>query len=354
MLFDTSISESTIAIADVEPSKYEANLEGALMCVYENECNYNALMKATGLSELKYYKETAGDLFLNEAGAFGGFLNKVKEFFKKIIEKIKALFKKFFMVINKYIMDDKDWVKKYQSQIKSVTNLKNFEVKGYKFTKKVGDGSIVTKINSIITDSSTRLESIKTSVAGEYTLEYDNEDALQDAIEEKRADMVGETGKIDESDFRDKLKKLLYGGDKEVLTDKDIDLTEQLDYISNTKSTVKAAQDAEKKVTAAIAKVISALDKKIKEFATANSNDTETQKKAKDTAIKACNQEIKIAKAQSNDATVVCGMLCQALKDRNRQAKAICIKAVSYGAKHKNESALFADDNDLFAGVTIR
>ena len=42
------------------------------MHVYENECNYNAIMKAAGISELKYYKETGGDLFVQEAGAAGG------------------------------------------------------------------------------------------------------------------------------------------------------------------------------------------------------------------------------------------------------------------------------------------
>ena len=106
MLFDTNISESAIDIADVEPSKYEANLEGALMCVYENECNYNALMKATGLSELKYYKETAGDLFLNEAGAFGGFLSKAKEFFKKVLVASEAdltVFADFFIKVTNHV-----------------------------------------------------------------------------------------------------------------------------------------------------------------------------------------------------------------------------------------------------------
>ena len=49
----------------VAPSPYPVGIEGALMHVYENECNYNALMKAVGISELKYYQETGKNLKLS-------------------------------------------------------------------------------------------------------------------------------------------------------------------------------------------------------------------------------------------------------------------------------------------------
>ena len=52
------------------------------MHVYENECNYNAIVKSVGISELKYYQETGKDLFVNEAGAFKKFGSKVTAFFK--------------------------------------------------------------------------------------------------------------------------------------------------------------------------------------------------------------------------------------------------------------------------------
>ena len=363
MLFDTNISESAIDIADVEPSKYEANLEGALMCVYENECNYNALMKAAGLSELKYYKETAGgDLFLNEAGAFGGFLSKAKEFFKKVLEKIKALFKKFFMTINKFFMSDKEWVKKYEKDVLRVTSIKDFEFKGYKFPSlDKADTQIFDKIVDAaldVTGDFDEAANIKKTSYSDLRPAFKDEDEVDDEIERIRGKLIGESS-ADEADFRDKLKEFMYGDtEKDVLDDSDINLRQQLQYIKDTKSATKTAENTQKTIDRMFKTTIKAYDDKIKEFGMLDdverNDESGNISKAKNAAIKACNQYTKILKALSNDSTVATGMLCQALKDRNRQAKAICIKAVSYGAKHKNESAMFTDSDDLFAGVTIR
>ena len=38
---------------NVKPSPFEPTIEGALMHVYENACNYNAFMRAVGLAEMK-------------------------------------------------------------------------------------------------------------------------------------------------------------------------------------------------------------------------------------------------------------------------------------------------------------
>ena len=101
MIFNEMNTNNTAISYDaVQESPYELGIGGALMHVYENECNYNALMKAAALSEMKYYNQTGGDLFVQEAGAFAGFIQKAKEFFKKVIEKIKSIAKKFIAKIN--------------------------------------------------------------------------------------------------------------------------------------------------------------------------------------------------------------------------------------------------------------
>lgn len=360
MLFDT-ISESTVTNWDeIEPSKYEANLEGALMLVYENECNYNALMRAAGLSELKYYQETGKDLFINEAGAFGGFLEKAKDFFKKVIEKIKALFKKFFMTMNQFFMTDRQWVKKYEKEILRVTNIKDMEFKGYKFC---GASDLFRPVNIIsekIDGEAKAIERIKAHTHSEVSLIADDEDGVNDYIEKQRGSLLSKGSSMDESEFRDELKDLLYGGEKELLDDGDINLREQLEIIRGAKDGLKTTQKMEKEITKAINHIVKALDDKIKEFGKVEDIERGTDpqgeaiKNSKNNAIKGLNQRIKVERAFSNDATVFCGMVCQAIKDENRQAKAICIKAVSYNAKHKNESAVYSDSDDLFAGVTIR
>ena len=91
MIFDTEYaneSANLYSLDGIQESKYDLGLNGALMHVWENECNYNALMRVVGISELKYYNETGHSLFLNEAGAFKNFIDRAIEFFKKIIEKI--------------------------------------------------------------------------------------------------------------------------------------------------------------------------------------------------------------------------------------------------------------------------
>ena len=100
MIFDTNMSSgSTISLESVQESPYELGMGGALMHVYENQLNWNAIMKSVGISEMKYYQNTGRDLFVNEAGAVAGFIEKVKAFFKKVIEKIKQIFKAFMAKI---------------------------------------------------------------------------------------------------------------------------------------------------------------------------------------------------------------------------------------------------------------
>ena len=136
MIFDSTLNESCVATDwdAIQESKYDLGIEGAYMHMYENQCNFNAMMKAVGLSELAYYRENEQSLFVNEAGAVGGFIGKAKEFFKKVLEKIKGIIKKFIMLIQSYTSDDKKFVKKYEKDLLRVDTT-DFEFNGYDFNK---------------------------------------------------------------------------------------------------------------------------------------------------------------------------------------------------------------------------
>ena len=72
-----------------------------------------------------------------------------------------------------------------------------------------------------------------------------------------------------------------------------------------------------------------------------------------DEQIKAVNFISDLAKDASNTITICFGGIVQARKDFNRQAKAICVKALSY----KHEAAMVSESSysdDIFAGVVIR
>lgn len=73
--------------------------------------DYNAIIEAAKISELRYYKDTGKDLFIVNESAFKNFLDKIIEFFKKIKEKIKEIFYKFMDLFDtkKYKRTTDNW-----------------------------------------------------------------------------------------------------------------------------------------------------------------------------------------------------------------------------------------------------
>lgn len=326
---------SSISYGAVQESPYDLGIGGALMHVWENEQNYNALMKAAALSEMKYYNETGGDLFVQEAGALKGFIEKAKEFFKKIIEKIKSIAHKFMAQINKYALDDSKFVKKYEKELYR-RDLTDFEYNGYQFTMDLQD-SWVKKEKTPLIDG----------LSKEGT---DDADAINDICERNRASLVGDnSGKMTESEFREELHEKLYG-DKE---DFKVNIREELKDISETKKLTQDLEKKRKEAVKAIENFIKDLDKgvtgasKVDDAEKKDATLSETRSKA----VKYMNNQITVLKAYSNDLTVWFGATAKALADSNRQSKAICVKALSY--KHEAATLESASDySSIFDGVT--
>lgn len=361
MIFDANYT-STSDLSAIKESPYELGLAGAMMHVYENECNYNAIMKAVGLSELKYYQETGKDLFVHEAGAFDGFIAKMKAFFKAVIEKIKSIFKKFVAMFDQYTLNDKQFVKKYGDQLIR-KDLKDFEFTGYKF----GD---FAKVQGRIEAAGGNLKNYldtytishnKDSNYDDNTYDnrrYKDSDEVNEKKETERAvKIIGVSGKMDETEFKDKLKELLYGDDDKETLD-NISIRDQLSIIENTKDDIKKVEKTQKELEKGINDLLKTLDKVPSEIRkkysySSNKNLTDQQNKRINNAIQNISDSYDIGKSLSNDITVAFGMIVQAYKDRNRQAKAICVKALSY----KHEAAMVSESSysdDIFAGVVIR
>lgn len=330
MIFAESTNAISINHESVQESPYDLGIGGALQHVYENECNYNALMKAAALSEAKFYGQTGGDLFVQEAGAFSGFVEKAKAFFKKVIEKIKSIAKKFMMKINQFAMKDKDFVKKYQKDLLT-RDLKDFEFDGYQFPK-----------NTFNIDSASVAKDIKDDGS-------DDTDSINDITEKNRGKIVG-GGAMTESEFRAELKDKLYG-DKDTIK---VQISTELSAISDTSKLIKDAETEEKNTIKAINDIIKDMEKSATEIGRGikydNADKSENERRSGE--INYLNNKIAVYKTFSNDLTVYFGAKTKALVDRNRQAKAICVKAMSY----KHESAGVAESGsygDIFAGVNI-
>lgn len=354
MIFNTSAS--IYSLDNINESPYPLGAEGALMHIYENECNYNAIMKSVGISELRYYQETGGDLFVNEAGAFGSFIDKVKVFFKKVIEKIKSIFKKFSAVIGQFAMKDKTFVKKFSSDVRN-RRLDGFEFKGYTFKDLDSYISGPLKNSSILQDVNARLNKLKEHDEN-ATYQQDSKNVItKDNIETKKnenyAKVAGESGELEESEMHEKITEKCYG-EKETFS---VDINKQINYISRAEDAIKNAKDAQDKIIKPIDDTIKILEKLPDKLYDDANKGREDLKPGLQNVVAAqtrsINMEIDIAKATSNAFTYAFGVALKALKDRNRQAKAICVKAMSY--KVKNESAYFNNyASDIFADVVIR
>ena len=355
MIFNTDVAPNNNLDA-VKESKYDLGIAGALMHVYENECNYNAIVKSVGISELKYYQETGKDLFVNEAGAFKAFGNKVVAFFKAVIEKIKSIFKKFAAMMNQFIMKDKDFVKKYKKQaLNNIVNAKDFELKGYTFTDLDAYADSLSKKGSEDDAKLSNLEKDNPRVIDRSSATDDDKEAAMDG---NRGMIADSNSNLDHTEFIEALNNKCYGNDKEK---QDITITHA--YMSNAfakiesaKSDIDAANKACRSITDKIQKVIDAFEKLTEKFDKNNKDDTSEATSSKRANLaSSVNYWVAVNKQKFNDYTTAFGAVTGALKDRNRQYKAFAVKCLSY-KKPKNEAATYSEStiDDIFANVVIR
>lgn len=334
----------------VQESPYEVGLEGAMMHMYENECNYNAIMKAAGIAELAYFKENGGDLFVQEAGAASGLIDRFIAFFKKVMEKIKQMCKKFVMTITSLCGDDKKWVKKYRSQI--LSNFKAFEFEGYTFPMKkltfigIADGKKDMDVEAVAQD--TTAYNTDTNFTDDYK---------ERKLNESRGTIVGKTGELYSEDFADALKEALEG-EKDTINITVAYVTNALNEIETASKDIKDAQKAQSDLESDFKKYISKLEK-VRNIISKNiggtSSNPEDPKitKGKENRIKVITGCIDIAKGRSQINTQAYGAFIGALKLRRKQNKSVCIKALNSASNkrlnHVGESAEY----DIFANVNI-
>lgn len=349
MIFDTVTSPSAINWDAVQESAYPLGLEGGLMHVYENECNYNAIMKAAGISELKYYKECGGDLFVNEAAATGGFIDKFISFFKKVGEKIAQMFKKFVMTIGSFVQSDKNFVKKWKPQV--FRNFKEFDFNGYKFDLSMVE-TIASKAASIAADNLPPAQ-----LARQADVHPKSDDDMEAKRKEMMKDICGEDVDSD-NEMKEELHKKVYGENKEEFKVTSSLCLEAFSYISDTKKNIKDIQDFQKKFNAGIDKYCNSLEDAKKELLKymedSKSNDA---KEAQSNKMKTVTQQIALTKDNAQYFTTAFSLFIGAFKDRNRQSKAICVKALNSGSRKKDATADTIETNesatDIFANVEI-
>lgn len=376
MVFGSNIYESTFGFgsnSDYEPDlefvkemECTSLIEGAYKCVYETECNYARLMEAVGIAELTYFVETGNDI-INEAGYGESFFDKVKKFFKTILEKIASIFKKFIAIIDSYVKSDKDFVNKYKKLLIKV-NTKDFEYNGYEFTnmdysiKDVSD-KMKDKINSFFKVKNYTAAGTK-GMNGSDTLLNEDITKFEDE-KEKYENMIRNcafsdgSSQTEASELSEELFKYFRKGENSPITIDKVDAYKLCDTIVAYKdiknSATKAYNDLKKSVNDNI-KEIENKEKEYLKFIPGDKEDKDRDSKSKyaSLVIKHISKRVSIQKTQLSVLQIANGAYLSALKDQNRQAKAVCVKLLTY--KPKTEGYMYEGEGykDIFGNVDFR
>ena len=324
---------------------FEDNMHvAALRVVAESENNWNQIMQAIAVTELASYEETGdADYYITESGS--GFLASVKEFFKKLLEKIKGIFQKFIATIDSWSKDDKAFISKYKDKILKA-NTSDFEFEGYTFTYKKDisfdrAGVKSQNLNNLITGSPTA----KTKDEWETITKEFRGDKLEDLCDEYRAAVIDtiatyKPDKCDSSDFSSDMFEALRNGESSKST---IDKVSPIDFIT----TIQDTGDIKKRTKKAYDALQRGINDAIKDVETAEKNvrkdlPNTTDKEKKAGYVSFCGAFTGFLRMKESINTQAYGAWLQAVKDENRQAKAVCVKLMSY--KPKNESTSYYEE----------
>ena len=331
----------------VKPSMYEDFTEGAMVAVAESETNYTRLMMGIGITEAVAYSETGESMVYTES-FIGDVIDKIKAFFKKLWEKIKALFKRFILMFDQYFKSDKDFLKKYKSRILKSTN-KDMTYSGYPFSKANGFQNTTIIANFDNAEGVNRL--IDNHISPEILNARANADTLserrEDIVDRFRGSMLNKSNQtVDASDFHDELFEHFHGStSKETLDDSDpeLNLSNCISTLENNKEAVKEAQKVVDKIGKWIDDAVKRIEQESKRDITAyknNANNSDEDKREYEaTNTKLNNVYIGIYRDCGGVCTQFVGAVLTALKDMNRQARAICAKAIVKSGKINEESA---------------
>lgn len=382
--------------------------ELGIMAATEMAANESAFMKGIALSELRAVEESGDTDVLYESVNFKGIFDKIKMFFKKIIEKIHKIFHTFVAKMSSWFGGNSSFAKSYEKEvIKKWANVKSdWEFKGYKYSHVFGDNAASGAETFKITiedeiDGTNGKTGLKNLISGATSLSaiYGG-DLLSDANDVKDAkddlskfreklddykekmrgaivkDIANDTGitttialgkieastsgisALDSSEFTDELFKVFRSGEdskEDIPKDKILatyggSISSMMTYIKEFDKIKKKSETTERKLTGAIDKLISNMDKAQNELIKASKDAAEKDKEF----ITAKNEYIvqisavyqSLYGAASEYLTQAFSAMLQAQKEACTQAKEIAVKVISQ-SKKMTES--YDYDSDSYA-----
>lgn len=377
--------------------------ELGIIAASEIASNHNAFMKSIALSELAAVEQTGSTDVLYESVDIKGIFEKIKMFFKKIIEKIHKIFHTFIAKMSSWFGGNQSFARNYEKEvIKKWSTVKNdWSFKGYNYKKavttktdanalrvkaKAGGEKIENLLNNCSLEdyikdkagtkkndnynknSPNSKERIQSNITNDDELAKAREklEDIKDGIRKDIIDALNDntvptiqfefeikldaTGGYDQKEFTEELYKVFRNGEdsKVDMEKKDIEdcyssITNMMSYIKDFNKTKSLIEKSEREITKRIDSLIKKMDKA--------ENDIIKEKDAsKEIIVQASSFYQSVWGAISEMITQTFSALLQANKEACTQAKEIAVKVIGQ-SKKMTESYDYSDDysyNDGF------
>lgn len=354
MVYGSVYGNTSSGLDGIEPFAFDEGMTIAEMgaqAIQENNENFNTIMQGIALTELSYVAEHGQEL-IYESVDFKAIGNAVITALKKLWAKICGIADAIVAKFNSWLKDDKKFYDKYKKKIESgKSNIPNgFKARGWKFNESniSADMPESDMAKNISAFADIINAGFKQGVDAEsFGADY-NSSNIESTLDEVRATLTYNAYKEGQN-FGKSLHETFYGSAEKV--DLDASYVSGIDYegiLTGTKKTI----DEVKKTRDNNKKTLDGYKKNVEKACKAVPADDEDSRKI----TTALNNMAQAIKKISNLETEYFKVKISALKDRNRQAKALVVKLVSfadkadYNAKFgtKNESTYYGSEGSLF------
>lgn len=350
--------------------------ELGIMAAAEIATNHNSFMKSIALSELAAVEQTGSTDVLYESVNIKGIFEKIKMFFKKVIEKIHKIFHTFIAKMKSWFGNNASFAKTYEKEVvKGWANINNdWEFKGYKFTNinlnveqadamkvEITDAANDIK-NALSTGDIVSLCQASAITVSEEGLKQVREhmDDIKESMRKVFIDGLKKSsfntnvsasysgGGLDSSEFTEELFKVFrddQDSKEDISKDKILEsyggsISNMMTYIKEFDKIKSKTEAAERKLVKGIDDLIKKVDKAQNDLIKENKDKTksEDEKKINEIAVQASSVFQTLYSGLSELTTQTFSALLQAQKDACVQAKEIAVKVIGQSKKITKES----------------
>lgn len=313
MIYNTTVrsineSELNTLLENTENRfEYETMAEASAIVIGEQEENWSRFMQGVGLSELSSVME--GEEVIYEGAKLESFLKKAKAFFEMAISKLAQITKAFIAKVMQFVAPTSQFLKMYKKELDKADTVK---YNGYDFNDVLNDTPVYDLPSTKTITKDTNLS--------------------KDSFSAKAAEKQFKGVEVSDDPFRERVVAFLYNGKEK--KEQPFKVSEQVKILEKTKDLKKAASKSYKDASDAIKKIIKELNN-AKTDTLKSDVDNKTDTSTANHTQSQYTLLINYWKAFSNCTLTYHATFMTALSARNRQAKAICTKAITKSIKDK-------------------